>query len=80
MGQLKPDTAHWLGVVDPYNPVDNIAGTARFLAWLMHRYNGNLEMTLAAYYQGPGFVDKNGIAPVCMPYLEKVNRALGPLM
>ena len=80
MGQLKPDTAHWLGVVDPYNPVDNIAGTARFLSWLMHRYNGNLEFALSAYFQGPGFVDKNGIAPVCMPYLEKVNRALGPLM
>ncbi len=80
MGQLKPDTAHWLGVVDPYNPVDNIAGTARFLSWLMRRYNGNLEFALSAYFQGPGFVDKNGIAPVCMPYLEKVNRALGPLM
>jgi hypothetical protein len=80
MGQLKPDTAHWLGVVDPYNPVDNIAGTARFLAWLVHRYNGNLEFALSAYYQWPGFVDKNGIAPVCMPYLEKVNRALGPMM
>jgi len=80
MGQLKPDTAHWLGVVDPYNPVDNIAGTARFLSWLVRRYNGNLELALAAYYQGPGFVDKNGVAPVCLPYLEKVNRALGPLM
>jgi hypothetical protein len=80
MGQLKPGTAHWLGVVDPYNPVDNIAGTARFLSWLMQRYNGKLEFALSAYYQGPGFVDKNGIAPVCMPYLEKVNRALGPLM
>ena len=80
MGQLKPDTAHWLGVVDPYDPVDNIAGTARFLSWLVHRYNGNLEFALSAYYQGPGFVDKNGVAPVCVPYLEKVNRALGPLM
>jgi len=80
MGQLKPDTAHWLGVVDPYNPVDNIAGTARFLSWLVRRYNGNLEFALAAYYQGPGFVDKKGVAPVCLPYLEKVNRALGPLM
>jgi soluble lytic murein transglycosylase-like protein len=80
MGQLKPDTAHWLGVVDPYNPVDNIAGTARFLSWLVNRYKGNLEFALSAYYQGPGFVDKNGIAPVCMPYLEKVNRALGPMM
>jgi hypothetical protein len=80
MGQLKPDTARWLGVLNPYDPVDNIAGTARFLSWLVKRYNGNLEYALSAYYQGPGHVDRNGITPVCMPYLEKVNRALGPLM
>jgi soluble lytic murein transglycosylase-like protein len=80
MGQLKPDTARWLGVLDPYNPVDNIAGTARFLAWLLHRYNGNLEYALSAYYQGPGHVDRKGITPVCMPYLQKINRALGGLL
>ncbi len=80
MGQLKPDTAKWLGVMNPYDPVDNIAGTARFLSWLVKRYNGNLEYALSAYYQGPGSVDRNGVTPVCMPYLEKVNRALGPLM
>jgi hypothetical protein len=80
MGQLKPDTARWLGVVDPYDPVDNIAGTARFLAWLLRRFNGNLEAALSAYYQGPGYVERNGITPVCMPYLEKVNRALGGLL
>lgn len=76
MGQLKPDTAKWLGVVDPYDPVDNIAGTARFLAWLVRKYNGNLESALSAYYQGPGFVDRNGVTGVCVPYLEKINRAL----
>lgn len=80
MGQLKPKTARWLGVVDPYNPEDNIAGTARYLSWLVKRYNGNLEYALSAYYQGQGFVDRNGVAPVCMPYLVKVNRALGALL
>jgi soluble lytic murein transglycosylase-like protein len=80
MGQLKPDTARWLGVVDPYDPVDNIAGTARFVSWLVRRYNGNLEQAISAYYQGPGHVDRNGITPVCVPYLEKVNRALGSLL
>jgi soluble lytic murein transglycosylase-like protein len=80
MGQLKPDTARWLGVVDPYDPVDNIAGTARFLSWLVRRYNGNLEYALSAYYQGPGSVDREGVTPVCMPYLTKVNRALGSLL
>ncbi len=80
MGQLKPDTARWLGVVNPYDPVDNIAGTARFLAWLLQRYNGRLEYALSAYYQGPGYVDQNGISSVCLPYLQKVNRALDGLL
>lgn len=80
MGQLKPDTAKWLGVVDPYDPVDNIAGTARFLSWLIRKYNGSLEHALSAYYQGPGTVDRNGITPACIPYLEKVNRALAGLL
>jgi soluble lytic murein transglycosylase-like protein len=80
MGQLKPNTARWLGVADPYDPVDNIGGTARFLAWLLRRYNGNLEAVVSAYYQGPGHVDRNGITPVCVPYLQKVNNALSGLL
>lgn len=80
MGQLKPATAKWLGVVNPYDPVDNIAGTARFLGWLVRKYNGNLEYALSAYYQGPGYVDRNGVSSVCMPYLQKVNKALGALL
>jgi hypothetical protein len=80
MGQLKPTTAKWLGVVNPYDPVDNIAGTARFLGWLVRKYNGNLEYALSAYYQGPGYVDRNGVSSVCLPYLQKVNKALGTLL
>jgi hypothetical protein len=80
MGQLKPTTAKWLGVVNPYDPVDNIAGTARFLGWLVRKYNGNLEYALSAYYQGPGYVDRNGVSAVCLPYLQKVNKALGTLL
>lgn len=80
MGQLKPATAKWLGVVNPYDPVDNIAGTARFLGWLVRKYNGNLEYALSAYYQGPGYVDRNGVSSVCLPYLKKVNNALGALL
>lgn len=80
MGQLKPATAKWLGVVNPYDPVDNIAGTARFLGWLVRKYNGNLEYALSAYYQGPGYVDRNGVSSVCLPYLKKVNNALSALL
>lgn len=80
LGQLKPDTAKWLGVSDPYNPVDNIAGTTRFLSWLLKKYNGSLDHALSAYYQGPGTVDRQGITPACYPYLQKINKALSGLM
>jgi len=80
LGQLKPETAKWLGVVNPYDPVDNIAGTTRFLSWLIRKYDGSLDHALSAYFQGPGHVDRNGITPVCQPYLLKLNKVLGMMI
>ena len=80
LGQLKPDTARWLGVNNPYDPADNIAGTARFLSWLLKKYNGSMDHALSAYYQGPGYVDRSGITDVCTPYLLKINKALAGMM
>lgn len=80
LGQLKPATAKWMGVVNPYDPVDNIAGTTRFLSWLLKKYDGSLDHALSAYYQGPGHVDRNGITPNCEPYLQKMNRVLATMI
>ncbi len=76
LGQLKPDTARWLGVVNPFDPIDNVAGSTRFLAWLSRKYNGRWDQALSAYYQGPGHVDRNGVTRECLPYLVKVNNVL----
>ncbi len=76
LGQLKPDTARWLGVVNPYDPIDNVAGSTRFLAWLSRKYNGRWDQALSAYYQGPGHIDRNGVTEECLPYLLKVNNVL----
>ncbi len=79
LGQLKPATAKWLGVVNPYDPIDNIAGASRYLGWLLQKYNGSLDHALSAYYQGQGTVDRQGITPTMTTYLLKVNNVLKPM-
>jgi len=60
--QLMPGTAKALSIrVD--NPRANIRAGARYLAQLLTRFNGNLELALAAYNAGPTVVEKLGAAP-----------------
>jgi transglycosylase-like protein with SLT domain/uncharacterized protein DUF4124 len=58
--QLMPATAALFGVLDPFNPVENIRAGVRYLRLLLDRYNDNEPLALAAYNAGPATVERYG--------------------
>src|SRR5271169_5972918 len=76
--QLIPTTAQRYGANDVFNPQQNIDAGVRHLKWLLERYNGNLDLALAAYNAGEGAVDRaHGIPSYreTRNYVQKVQDA-----
>ena len=69
--QLMPSTATEYGVQHPFDPEENIGAGVAYLRRLMDRYDGRVELALAAYNAGPGAVDKYG--ETVPPYQETRN-------
>lgn len=59
--QLKPRTAAGLGVKNSYDARDNIFGGAKYLREMLDRFNGDVDLSLAAYNAGPELVARKGV-------------------
>jgi len=58
--QLMPETAKRYGVRNRRDPSDNMNGGTHYLRDLLHLFNNNLVLALAAYNAGEGAVKRHG--------------------
>jgi len=78
--QLMPMTATAVGVLDRFEPRENIRGGVRHLRHLLDRYQGSVALAVAAYNAGEGAVDAHrGIPPYpeTEQYVQRVLRQAG---
>lgn len=72
--QLKPIVANDLGIDNLFDPIDNITGATIYHSYL-YKILQSEKSQIAAYYQGPTSVLKNGINSAGLSYYNKVKKA-----
>jgi hypothetical protein len=74
--QLMPATAARFGVKDAFDASQNIDGGARYLSWLLQRYDGRTELALAGYNAGEAAVDRYSAIPPFRETRDYVDKVL----
>jgi soluble lytic murein transglycosylase-like protein len=78
--QLIPETGARYGVRDFFDPQQNVEGGVQYLKFLLQKFNGNLDLSLAAYNAGENLVQRLGrIPPIpeTTNYVRKVRANYG---
>jgi soluble lytic murein transglycosylase-like protein len=75
--QVMPGTWDWIeenlsGPLDPNSTQDNIKAGSLYLNQLLQDTGGDERMAVAAYYQGLGSVQEQGLYPETEQYVENV--------
>jgi N-acetylmuramoyl-L-alanine amidase len=76
--QLLPSTAEWVSATMLREPInvhdvrDNVRAGVRLLAHYLARYDGSVDLALAAYYQGQTGTDRHGVYPVTRAYVDAI--------
>lgn len=74
--QLVPETASDYGVINTFDPIENMDGGVRYLKDLLEYFDGDINLSLAAYNAGKGAVIKHGFTippyPETADYITKV--------
>jgi soluble lytic murein transglycosylase-like protein len=77
--QLIPETGWRFGVRDFFNPQQNIDGGVRYLRFLLDKFGGDMDLSLAAYNSGENRVERLGripSIPETVHYVRKVRAAI----
>jgi hypothetical protein len=76
--QLMPGTAVRFGVTNIFDPRQNIEGGARYVRFLLDRFEGDVDLTLAGYNAGEGAVERYGwrVPPYAetQEYVRRISR------
>lgn len=80
--QLMPETARIWGCKNPFDVYQNVRAGARYLSFLLERYEGRVRLAIAAYNAGPAPVDRLADIPPfgeTQAYVAKVLRYIDEL-
>jgi hypothetical protein len=75
--QLMPGTADLMGVSNPFDPEQNIAGGVGYLRHCLDRFNNDPALAVAAYNAGPERVAKSGGVPAIPETQAFVHNVMG---
>jgi hypothetical protein len=75
--QLMPGTASLMGVRDPFDPEENIAGGVGYLRRCLDRFGQNIPLAVAAYNAGPERVAQYGAVPPIAETQSFVRNVMG---